>query len=699
MTSVNKPKMTFKPDFSAFLPEMIDKIQQVSNIYLESYNEHEAFVYLVAELFETTSEDRFTFTDGQKDGGIDFVVKDSPVYTIGQCKFPVIEGLKNSTKIPTFDHSGLQELLAAVSMLQDKSGGYEVKPVVRRLRGDYQRDLEDVPEETHLTAILAIFGQLSTQAYTEFEASKAILKEQNVDLRLIDWTDIHQAIHAPETPSDVAFNIRLNYESQDNLLAHENYCYVLARAFDFYEAFTDYGWALFDWNVRFQLSKSPINKRIVGTLQKARGRKNFHHYNNGLLITCKSYKNDKTRQRLTLSGPQIINGCQTVRSICEAYDSLTPVEQQDFRERTWVQVKIIRTTDLDFIGELVLSTNDQNPMKPRNLKSNSSEQRSIQRNFKNIPKSWFYQRKDGEFQSLISSTSFSTGFRKSDYSVGYKKYRMVDNEDLAKVWYSFTGHSERALRGGVDFFADGEEGAYKRIFQSVPTTPFWSAFSEPTYLSNSQFFESGVPTPHQYLLAYSIGRYVDSRRISFRVNRENAISRGIKNGELKGDLDTGMPTSTAREIDEYLSKDFEYFQNIMLNNSREIIIELYAFIICLKYTSFDAMKSLRILTNLTGEFEYLETGLFDSSSIKPEQDGNNLYGPIYSFIDDCFKQYYFEYQAEIKAAPRLKSYLAQRTTINRLRGLLVRRDSNIALYDALWKITGKSFLESLPNLS
>ena len=330
-----------KPQFTHFLPEITDKLQRAADSYLKSFNEHQAFTYLIAELYESTGEDRFTFTDGPKDGGIDFIVRDSPVYTIGQSKCPVLDGLRNTNQAPSYDQTVLDELLRAIAMLRDRSGEYDVKSEIRRLRGDYQRDLAATPDETHLTAILAILGELTPQARRAFDASKAKLRGQNIHLKLIEWTDIDQTIHAHELPSDISFDIRLSYDSPEDLLAHENYCYLLALAFDFYEAFSEHGWALFDWNVRYQLHKSPINKRIVGTLQKARGRKDFHHYNNGLLITCKSYKNDKTRQRLTLSGPQIINGCQTVRAICEAYDALTPVEQQDFRERHAYKSKLL----------------------------------------------------------------------------------------------------------------------------------------------------------------------------------------------------------------------------------------------------------------------------------------------------------------------------------------------------------------------
>jgi hypothetical protein len=684
--------------FTHFLPEISDRIQQAAETYLESFNEHQAFSYVIAELYETTQEDRFVFTDGPKDGGIDFIVRDSPSYMIAQCKCPTLADLNALATPPCYDQAVVDELLAAVNMLRDKSGEYDVKVEVRRLRGDYQRDLATDAQNTHLTAMLAVLGELSGQARQYFEAQKAVLAEQEVHLKLVEWRGIDQAVHAIQQPADIAFSIQLDYDDEKDLLAHDNYCYLLAHAFDFYLAFTAHEWALFDWNVRYQIPNSPVNKRIVATLQTARGRKTFHHYNNGLLITCKSYRIDSVRHHLTLSAPQIVNGCQTVRAICEAYLASTPVEQQELREKTRVQVKVIRTTDLEFIGELVISTNDQNPMQPRNLKSNSSEQRNIQKSFRTLPKSWFYQRKDGEFASLASSSGHVPWFHKTDFAAGPQRFRIIDNKDLAKNWYAFTGHSDRAMQGGVDYFAERDESLYNTVFRSIPNPAFWSAFKEPTFAAEAMFFEPGVPSPYQYLLAVAIAKYIDSRRVSFRKNRDLAVLRAIQSGALKGDPNTGVPKNSAKEVDEYLNTDADYFLNNMVNNSKEVLLELYSFILCRKYSECSAVTSQAIWASFPAEAAYLESAFLDTISQHRQQDGASLFGPIYEFLVDCMKQYYFQYEAEIKAAPRLKSYLWLRSTANRMRGLVLQRDQSIVQWDPPWKVAGKTFIASLPKL-
>ena len=471
--ATNKQKTDIsKIKFPDALPEILDKLQTVSDVYLEEYNEHAAFDYMIAELFETTHEDVFIFTDGQKDGGIDFYIKDSPMYTIYQCKCPEIDVMNRS--IPqTFDQDSFGDLMAGIDMLLDKSGDYDVKNEIKRLRSDFQRDYQADQESTKLTAVFSILGELTDPARKAFEAKKNTLIKKGVILKLVDWRIIYQTLHALGSPADVDFEIQVNYDDPSkDLLSQNDYCYVLTYRYDFYEAFRQHEWNLFEWNVRFQIHNSPINRRIVSTLTKLKGRKNFHHYNNGLLITCKNYRRDDVRHRLKLIGPQIVNGCQTVRSICEAYENMTPEDQKHFRETVRLQVKIIKTTDPEFINELVISTNDQNPMNPRNLKSNSAEQRDIQLSFRTAK--WFYERKDGEFKSLLSASSQVRWFRRSDYAVG-KRYKVMDNQGLAKAWLAFIGRSERALRGGVNYFEDEPEGIYSLVFKSTPSPAFWSA--------------------------------------------------------------------------------------------------------------------------------------------------------------------------------------------------------------------------------
>jgi hypothetical protein len=202
---------------------------------------------------------------------------------------------------------------------------------------------------------------------------------------------------------------------------------------------------------------------------------------------------------------------------------------------------------------------------------------------------------------------------------------------------------------------------------------------------------------YQYLLAWILGQYVDSRRISFRVNREEAIRRGIDKAELKGDSANNRVLSSKEEVDRFLANDPGYKLNIMLNNMREVLIELYSFLLFRAYGSLEAQTARNLLT-LTDITKFFETGCNPQQAPEGRQEGNGVFGPAFEFLRYCAKQYYFENRAEIEASPRLKSYLAHKKVVNAMRASLLHEDERIVDYSPVWKRPGYTFIKSLPAL-
>jgi hypothetical protein len=675
------------PPYSQFSAELADALQRCADTYLDEFDEHHAFDYLVAELFATTNAPQFVFTDGSNDSGIDFFVKQGPSYLICQCKCSDFDILKNSATAPTFDDNAVDELTSAVRMLIDPEGTYKLSSKIRMLRTDYQRDLQEDPEARLLTATVAVAGALTPSAKTKFGSEKAALRKVGVTLQLVTWEDLYHKLHFQELNVD---DIKIELECDDvknALLRYQDYCYVLARAHSFYGAFRLHEWNLFDWNVRLQLTSSPINAKIVRTLEKEKTRKRFHHYNNGVLIVCKHYQVDEKRNIVRINGAQIVNGCQTVRAICEAYDQLEPNEQKSFREFAKVQVKIIRGAALDFISELTITTNDQNPMNQRNLKSNTPEQKGIQNGFRGMrPSPWFYERKDGEFKSLMASTTSGRWFRKSDYSAEKGRFRKIGNEELAKAWYAFIGHSDEVVRGGIDFFQTEE--AYTQIFKRAPNSKFWSAYAQnASFVASEEYFDNITPSAYAYLLVYSINQYIRSKTISSRQNKQSAIERGRQEGKIKGNAED--------QIIAFLVEDADYRINIMMSNMKDILTELFGLVLASKYGEINAQLASRLL-NFPEVIEYLTSGFLPEKGPSSIQDGTRVFGPTYEFLRYCSQQFFFANRAEIQAAARLKSYLWQRKIVVRMKENLLKLDELVRDYDVNWKQRGKSFLESLP---
>lgn len=687
-----------EPNYKDFVPEFLERIQATVDEYLETDDIHTAFVYLVAELFESTLDENFRYTDGSKDGGIDFFIQDGSTYSIYQCKCPDYEQLEGSSTPRKFDKAAVQETMTGISTILDENGSFDLKPAIARLRTDYQRDRRaENTEAPVVTVNLAVFGELTQAAKDLFIAERERLKAQDIDFNLYTWKEIYKALHSLDIDEVKDMKIELKYQDRTKeVLSHDNYAYMLAYAKDFYDAWPKYEWNLFDLNVRLQIHKSQINKRIIASLKKAKSQKIFHHLNNGITIVCKSYKFDNAKKLIRLDEPQIINGCQTVCAIRDAYDDLSPQEQKMFEENTRIQVKVIANVDPEFVGQIVITTNDQNPMAPRNLKSNSAEQKKIQADFRLLADKWFYERKEGEWKSLVSSGSKIHWFRKADYLYSpQKKYRVMSNDLLAKIWYSWIGYSNKVVQGGLDYFDKDE--IYKTIFRSIPRPDFWDEFSTNIYFNpREELFSPGTPSTHQYLLAYLTHQVIANKRFSSKQNKDEAIARGIQKNRIKVD-NTGKIISPKDIQNAYLADDDEYKLNNMINNMTDIFVELFSFLLTRRYGELDSNKSKLML-------EIDEIALFRKSYFLKEylpsevQNGSKIFGPIYAFLKYCMQQYAVIYQAEIAATPRFKSYLFNRKVVHQLKEIIVKKDQSILILDETWKPAGKTFLDSLPNL-
>jgi hypothetical protein len=679
--------------YASFVTDVSDRFEQVTDQFLDEFNEHIAYAYLIADVFETTESSQFRYTDGANDGGIDFYVHTDGSYAIYQCKCPDIATLVESGDVPaTFDAACVREIVTAARFVLSEGGSYSYKADVMRLRTDFHRDRRTDPEIATLTAVLAIAGDLTDAAKRLFEAEREALAEDDVELRLITWRTTASELMQMGEPENVSITLELSVDDpHKEVLSHHDYWYVLAHGSDLYAAWRQHGWSLFEWNVRWQLHRSPINKRIVSSLEHAKTRRIFHHLNNGILVTCNQVSGVR-RNKLQLHGAQIVNGCQTVCAIRDAYESLGPAEQASFDQDVRIQVKVIKTTDLGLIDQIVITTNDQNPMNDRNLKSNTSEQKSLQKHFQQLGTSWFYERKDGELDSLRLNAGHFQGFRLADYQVpgsGRRALRRLSSEVAAKNWYAWIGYSDLVSLGGLKFFSDDK--LYARVFRNTPTDDYWQHFADdPLFVPDEDGFASETPSVHQYLLAAAAAAHAKQSRVSWKQLKEEAVERGIRSRDLVADS-RGVVNDT--KVSEFLAKDVDYKIGRIRNNLADAMVELYSFVLARRYGPLTAACCRKILAAD-------DVARFCTSGFKVNSDSptNGVLTPIAGFLEYCVKQYYYSFEGEIEAAPRLRTYLGMRKTVERLREKIAAYDSSHADMDQSWKQQGKTFSESLPDL-
>ena len=261
-----------------------------------------------------------------------------------------------------------------------------------------------------------------------------------------------------------------------------------------------------------------------------------------------------------------------------------------------------------------------------------------------------------------------------------------------KNWFAFIGQSEKALRGGVNYFED--EKSYKLCFRSIPNSNFWENFAKESYRHKGIYFDAETPDVYQFLLSSCIGAYIDSQKISYKKNRDQAIARGKSSNDLVPD-ELSDHVSVV-EIDNYLSSNHDYRLNRLIHNARELIIELFSFTLTRRYGPLSGVTASNLL-NIDCEKSYVQEA-FNVKAFEDE-DKDRWMPYVYGFIRYVLSQYMILNDAKIIAAPRLKSFLAQRATINELRKQVVYYSEYVPREtDLQWKKPNLKLMESLPAL-
>lgn len=145
--------------------------------------------------------------------------------------------------------------------------------------------------------------------------------------------------------------------------------------------------SLFKENVRFSLGNTPVNKSIRNALTDQSSHSNFILGHNGLIILCSSADNSTTDE-LTINGYSVVNGAQSLTSFYNDKAKLT----NDLR----VLVRVVEVQDEDLARTITENSNNQNSIKPRDLRSNHAIQKRLQKEMSLENPDYFFEIKRGE---------------------------------------------------------------------------------------------------------------------------------------------------------------------------------------------------------------------------------------------------------------------------------------------------------------
>lgn len=137
------------------------------------------------------------------------------------------------------------------------------------------------------------------------------------------------------------------------------------------------GYDLFDLNVRDFQKKKNLSKRISKSISDIP--EIFFELHNGITFTCSKITTEADGFRYSILNPQIINGCQTVSSIYELYQSDLANENLS---KCFVLCKFYAIGSKEIIEKVCESTNTQVKINVWDLRSNDRIQKVIEKVFK-----------------------------------------------------------------------------------------------------------------------------------------------------------------------------------------------------------------------------------------------------------------------------------------------------------------------------
>ena len=305
-------------------------------------------------------------------------------------------------------------------------------------------------------------------------------------------------------------------------------CVFFTRAAQLVDAYNEIGYQIFEPNVRCEIKNSAVNKAIQKTVRSRRGREEFKHLNNGITIICDSFrylgpKKDPTGLRIT--HPGIINGLQTIKTLADSVSELLSSDAaKHFQNNCQVLVRVHTQNSVHDHRDLVKSTNNQNPMKPRNLRSNDSEQMILERYFSERL-GWFYERKEGAWNAFRADhVRWSTINYRPQHFMNGRTVKKVDNEEIAQAWLALIGFSEQAVDQRRHLFSS-DRNYYDLIFLNRTSRhgkDYKHRIADPKVLQDAA---TQSPTGEGMLVAYLVREFARNVVRSRKENREEAVSR------------------------------------------------------------------------------------------------------------------------------------------------------------------------------
>lgn len=374
------------------------------------------------------------FVDGKNDGGIDFV------YPFEDTLY-LIQG-KSSPNLK------LEDIKNVFNKIDETVLNFENKKYdkySKELKSAYLNAFDAIGDEKNIELVLFTKTHLNDQ--TRKDISEIELN-CNASIQVYDDDDYKNREAVLYQDSDLisydSLELYINPDKKNYMLQYgEDGIIVNIKATSLKKLFDKYrDKGLFSYNLREHIIQKSVDEGIDNTIKNEREK--FWYYNNGITIGCNDFKKDGNR--IKLYGFSIINGAQTTTRISK---SKYLNDGSDFA----LVCKIVRAhksfkNDVEFISKISEASNSQKPIKPRDLKSNTNEQRRLQ--------------VDAAKNIYPLSIEIKRGVKPKNYKK-VEKWQRVTNEYIGQLIYACVFQKPGPARNNkVTIFSSNK--VYRQLF-------------------------------------------------------------------------------------------------------------------------------------------------------------------------------------------------------------------------------------------
>ena len=173
-----------------------------------------------------------------------------------------------------------------------------------------------------------------------------------------------------------------------------------------YKMFSDLGDRFFEKNIRCgvnngKMTTQEIRKSLRKVLADQEPVENFTFYHNGVTLTAQKVELQRSKHSLTMTEPRLLNGVQTVKTVKKYVDenSRRRVRLERVLEKVRVMARIVVSKEEEFLRQVTISNNRQNPIMPWNLRANDLMQLHFEDMFRE-KLGIYYERRENALEDL-----------------------------------------------------------------------------------------------------------------------------------------------------------------------------------------------------------------------------------------------------------------------------------------------------------